>query len=103
MDQCYINLAIVQEPSKTARHAEKGSGETALPYTSFFSLTARLNVETPDENIQMELPSLFDSRKDPNGESIEPRRIFIRGRAGVGKTTLCKKMVSRFSTDEFCK
>ncbi|KAH7111296.1 hypothetical protein B0J11DRAFT_194475 [Dendryphion nanum] len=100
MDRCYINLAIVR---KTAQHGKEGLGENASPHMSPFSLTARLNVETPDENVQMELPSLFDPRKDSNGQTIKPRRIFIRGRAGVGKTTLCKKMASGFPTDEFRK
>jgi hypothetical protein len=95
MDQCYINLAIIEEPRKNARPVEEGSD--AAPRSSPFSLTARLNVETPDKNIQVELPSLFDLREDSNGQKIQPRRVMIRGRAGVGKTTLCKKIVYDFT------
>jgi NACHT domain len=97
LERCYINLAIVEEPRKNARHAEEGSRENASPHTSPFSLTARLKVETPDKSIQVELSTLFDPRKDSNGQTIKLRRIFIRGRAGVGKTTLCKKMVDGFA------
>ncbi|ERF73784.1 hypothetical protein EPUS_09250 [Endocarpon pusillum Z07020] len=97
LDQCYINLAIVEEPRKNAQHAEEGSGEDVSPHVSPFSLTARLSVETPEKNVQVELPSLFDPRKDSNGQTAESRRILIRGRAGVGKTTLCKKMVHEFA------
>ena len=97
LERCYINLVIVEEPRKNARHTKEGSGEDASPHTSPFSLTTRLKVEMPDENIQVELPSLFDPRKDSIGHPIKPRRILIRGRAGVGKTTLCKKMVHEFA------
>ncbi len=97
LERCYINLAIVEEPRKNAQHAEEGSEENASPHTSPFSLTARLNVEAPDKNIQVELPSLFDPRKDSNDQTIKTRRILIRGRAGVGKTTLCKKIVNEFA------
>ncbi|KAK0648836.1 hypothetical protein B0T16DRAFT_371477 [Cercophora newfieldiana] len=102
MDRCYINLAIVVD-TKTPRQQEEGSGKDVAPHTSSFSLAARLKVETPDESIQVQLSSLFDPRKDSNGQMIHPRRVLIRGRAGVGKTTLCKKMVDGFPTDEFRK
>ncbi|RYP25792.1 hypothetical protein DL768_011824 [Monosporascus sp. mg162] len=95
MDRCYINLAIVVE-AKKSRHPEEGSEKDAASHTSPFSLAARLKVETPETSIQVELRSLFDQRKDSNGQTIQPRRILIRGRAGVGKTTLCKKMVHDF-------
>lgn len=42
------------------------------------------------------MPALFNPRKKGDVE-IKPRRILIRGRAGVGKTTLCKKIVSEFT------
>ncbi|KAM7210013.1 hypothetical protein V8F06_014600 [Rhypophila decipiens] len=96
MERCYINLAIVEEPRRKAGYAEEGSEQDAAPRTSHFSLAARLKVETPEKNIQVELSSLFDPRKDSNGQMIQPRRILIRGTAGVGKTTLCKKMVHDF-------
>ncbi|KAF1950992.1 hypothetical protein CC80DRAFT_425498 [Byssothecium circinans] len=98
LERCYINLAIVEVPKKTAQHAEKRPEEGAVPHTSPFSLAARLKAETPNQTIQMELASLFDPRKNSNGETVIPRRILIRGRAGVGKTTLCKKIVNEFAS-----
>ncbi|KAH8884294.1 hypothetical protein GQ53DRAFT_797897 [Thozetella sp. PMI_491] len=88
MDQCYINLAIVEQPRESASHSEGRSeeGDTA-PQPSPFSLLSRQKVETPDKKIQIELPTLFNNRKGPNG------------RAGVGKTTLCKKIVYEFARD----
>ncbi|KAH7023582.1 hypothetical protein EDB80DRAFT_598857 [Ilyonectria destructans] len=92
MDQCYINLAVVEKPGQGAGHTRGGSG---MP--SPFSLFARQKVETPNKTIQVELPTLFSQRIAHNNRTVPPRRILIRGRAGVGKTTLCKKMVYDFT------
>jgi len=64
--------------------------------SSPFSLHARLKAETPDKTIQVDLPAVFNPRKRGDGE-VNPRRILIRGRAGVGKTTLCKRIVHDFT------
>ncbi|KAH7124211.1 armadillo-type protein [Dactylonectria macrodidyma] len=91
MDQCYINLAIVEQSGQDIGCVEERD-VTASP----FSLFARQKVETPDKTTQVELSTLFNPRKGPDGER-RPRRILIRGRAGAGKTTLCKKIVYEFS------
>ncbi|KAH8797867.1 hypothetical protein F5884DRAFT_743163 [Xylogone sp. PMI_703] len=85
MDQCYINLAVVEQS-----HSANMSN---TPQYSPFSILARLKVETINEDKRVHLPRLFDSRKLPDGTNFTPKRILIRGRAGVGKTTLCKKIV----------
>ncbi|KAI0902005.1 armadillo-type protein [Annulohypoxylon nitens] len=90
MDQCYINLAIV------INSREAKSARTSSP----FSLLHRMKVETPAEELRVELPALFNSREKPSGDkkkSERPRRILIRGAAGVGKTTLCKKIIHDFT------
>lgn len=92
MDQCYINLAIVEHSGQVAGRPGKGSAAS-----SPFSLFAREKVETPDEAIQVNLATIFNHRKALDGRMVEPRRILIRGRAGVGKTTLCKKIVYDFT------
>ncbi|KAI1128146.1 hypothetical protein F5Y10DRAFT_292310 [Nemania abortiva] len=88
MELCYINLAIVEQIY--------GGNNRAVPRFSSFSLFTRLRIETPNEGIRVELPTIFDYRKGQNGNNFQPRRILIRGRAGVGKTTLCKKIVHDF-------
>ncbi|SPO06598.1 uncharacterized protein DNG_09288 [Cephalotrichum gorgonifer] len=93
MDQCYINLAIVEQSGQDANHPVEGAATTPSP----FSLLARQKVETPDKKMQVELAAIFDRFKRRDGHTIQPRRIMIRGRAGVGKTTLCKKMVHDFT------
>ncbi|KAI6777885.1 uncharacterized protein J7T54_000023 [Emericellopsis cladophorae] len=97
MEQCYINLAIVEQHRKTVHHWEKNSEEEDVASKSSpFSLYARPKAETPDKTIQVDLPAVFNPRKREDGE-VNPRRILIRGRAGVGKTTLCKRIVYDFT------
>ncbi|KAH8714733.1 nacht nucleoside triphosphatase [Ilyonectria robusta] len=92
MDQCYINLAIVEQSGLNTGRSNEGGAKP-----SPFSLFARQKVETSDRNIEVKLPTIFNERKGHDGSAVEPRRILIRGRAGVGKTTLCKKIVYEFS------
>ncbi|KPM36166.1 hypothetical protein AK830_g10416 [Neonectria ditissima] len=89
MDQCYINLAIVEQVG----HAANKDGPQAESFP--FSLLARQKVVTPDKTIQVKLATMFNERQ-LNGQALQPRRILIRGRAGVGKTTLCKKIIHEF-------
>ena len=92
LDQCYINLAIVEQSGHRASRS-KEEDVKASP----FSLFARQKVETPDKTAQVELAKIFNRRKRGDGREIQPRRILLRGRAGVGKTTLCKKIVHEFT------
>ncbi|KAF9770479.1 hypothetical protein IL306_011985 [Fusarium sp. DS 682] len=89
MDQCYINLAIVEYFNSRA----EPFGEEEVKHRAPFSFFARLKVETPPQDIQVSLASLFDARKRRDGTTFLPGRILIRGEAGVGKTTLCKRIV----------
>ncbi|RYP18646.1 hypothetical protein DL767_009791 [Monosporascus sp. MG133] len=94
MDRCYINLAIIEQPSDSAGRSKEGD---TTQQSSPFSLLARLKVETPAKEIEVTLPNLFEPRKTRDGQTRRPSRILIRGRAGVGKTTLCKKIVYEFT------
>ncbi|KIW93085.1 uncharacterized protein Z519_05690 [Cladophialophora bantiana CBS 173.52] len=94
MDQCYINLAIVRHRHQDAHPLEQGD---AAHQSSPFSLFPRLQVKERHEETQVSLSTIFSPRKGPNGHTKQPRRILIRGQAGVGKTTLCKKIVHDFT------
>jgi GTPase SAR1 family protein len=96
MEQCYINLALVAQIQNgtTTQHIPNDDGTASR--SSQFSLFARQKVETPAEQTQIRLAEVFQPRKNFNGTETVPRKILIRGRAGVGKTTLCKKMVHEF-------
>ncbi|KAI1409068.1 peptidase C14 [Hypoxylon sp. FL1857] len=98
MDKCYINLAIVHYSSGNTVPSEQ-----AIEF-SVFSLLARLEVETPDKSRQVELSKVFESCiGGENDEVPPPKRILIRGRAGVGKSTLCKKIVYDFTHGDMWK
>ncbi|OTB03368.1 hypothetical protein M426DRAFT_321936 [Hypoxylon sp. CI-4A] len=82
MDKCYINLTILQSADKNA-----------LP-----SLHRRLAIWEPDESSRVSLSNLFQPISDSNSFNSSSRvdqckRVLIRGQAGVGKSTLCKKIV----------
>ncbi|KAK7414261.1 hypothetical protein QQX98_006858 [Neonectria punicea] len=93
MDQCYVNLAIVEQVAGGQDAARSNSPPSS---SSPFTLFARQKVEIPDKTVQVELATIFDEREGRDDRTIQPRRILIRGRAGVGKTTLCKKIVYEF-------
>ena len=86
IESCYINLALVKQLDNNDRRNESSS----------FSLAARLKVEVSQKDEQVALSEIFASRKGLDGKDLTPRRILIRGRAGVGKTTLCKKIVYEY-------
>ncbi|PYI18655.1 hypothetical protein BO99DRAFT_474158 [Aspergillus violaceofuscus CBS 115571] len=93
---CYINLGIV-EPFQERQNQEAFG----------VSLKKRLKVEAPLEGKAIALQDLYDIRElrshrgSQNNQSKAPKRILMRGRAGVGKTTLCKKIVHDFINAEF--
>ncbi|KAK8081177.1 hypothetical protein PG997_008995 [Apiospora hydei] len=76
MAQCYINMAIVE-----------GSAGSAPPLGS---LRRRLDVWEVDKEHSVTLPSLFQPK---DSKAPAPKRVLIRGKAGVGKCTLCKRVV----------
>ncbi|KAL3470213.1 hypothetical protein BJX99DRAFT_239890 [Aspergillus californicus] len=91
MEQCYINLSIIED-----EHNDQGLKLQEKQSSSTFSLLNRLKVKADNPEKEVTLPELFNDRKQPDGRMAQPRRILIRGRAGVGKTTLCKKIVHDF-------
>lgn len=91
LNMCYINLAIVKHIGTSA------SRENQNRQLSQNSLFARGRAETLDETPHIMLSAIFDPYKVDGQQAFSPRRILIRGRAGVGKTTLCKKIVHDFT------
>ncbi|KAI0505759.1 hypothetical protein F5B22DRAFT_626700 [Xylaria bambusicola] len=97
MKDCYINLAIVERPSHAeSAFPDRGNNRDTLFQISQFTRQSRLEVETPEKGNQADLATLFSPHEFTDGTNIMPKRILIHGRAGIGKTTLCKKIVSEF-------
>ncbi|KAF9197402.1 hypothetical protein BGZ49_002181, partial [Haplosporangium sp. Z 27] len=92
LKSCYINLSIVEASSQ--RKKDKNELETQ---TKVFQRFPSLG-ESTGANIEFSIPleELFDKRKLRDGNEAEPKRILIYGRAGAGKSTLCKKIVHLF-------
>ncbi|KAF3389772.1 hypothetical protein DPV78_011861 [Talaromyces pinophilus] len=91
MQQCYINLSIIEYKQNDQKISLQ---EQSL--SSTFSLPNRLKLRADDPGKEVTLPQLFYKRKLLDCRKAQPQRILIRGRAGVGKTTLCKKIVHDF-------
>ncbi|KAF9200042.1 hypothetical protein BGZ49_009761, partial [Haplosporangium sp. Z 27] len=92
LDSCYVNLAIVE--ASIQRKKEKGDLESRTrPFQRMPSRGESTNV-----NMELSIPleQLFNKRKLRDGNEADPKRILIYGRAGVGKSTLCKKIVHSF-------
>ncbi|KAK4914334.1 hypothetical protein LTR66_017158, partial [Elasticomyces elasticus] len=86
IENCYINLSLVEDRAERDRKINQVG----------ISLQERIDAETPQSEKQVNLEDLFKQRKLRNGSLGQPSRILIRGRAGVGKTTLCKKITHDF-------
>ncbi|RAL00171.1 uncharacterized protein BO80DRAFT_109206 [Aspergillus ibericus CBS 121593] len=92
MDKCYVNLTIVE--SSITVNVGGSRSHLRRQSVSEFSIARRLKIENVGAEA-IDLPGLFDERQLEK-QTIVPRRILIRGRAGVGKTTLCKKIIHCF-------
>lgn len=93
MDQCYINLVIIE---RLEEQLDRSTKAQSLQYSFADRQFARRMAETYHHMSEVDLSTIFNDHQGHDGCVIHPRRILIRGRAGVGKTTLCKKIVHEF-------
>ncbi|MCX8565530.1 MAG: HEAT repeat [Glomeribacter sp. 1016415] len=91
---CYINLAIVE--SQAQREKDKKELEKQAATFERLPSSERQQLEATNPNKLIALEKLFDSQKLRDGSEGIPKRILIQGRAGIGKTTLCKKLVYEY-------
>ncbi len=96
MEHCYINLAIVEREEVRKEEEKPKEGEEKAQLDHFRRLPS---AEAMNSNSQKLVPleKLFDPRELSKDKTITPKRILIRGRAGVGKTTLSKKIVYEYT------
>ncbi len=96
LEDCYINLAIID----THAQREKDQVEQQNLTSAFERLPSREQLQSTNYSKSISLATLFDSQKLRDGSTGFPKRILIQGRAGVGKTTLCKKLVYDYHSNE---
>ncbi|KAG0206291.1 hypothetical protein BGX28_002237 [Mortierella sp. GBA30] len=94
LETCYVNLAIVEAPTQREKEKQDLKEQAAVFHRiPSFEVVEGTNVQS---SILME--QLFNKRKLRNGKEDIPKRILVQGRAGIGKTTLCKMLVHAHQT-----
>ncbi|KAF9904174.1 hypothetical protein EC991_002968 [Linnemannia zychae] len=89
LEVCFVNLAIVE--ARTQREQEKKDLKEQA--TVFRRIQSFERVRNTDTKSLIPLEQLFEKRKLQDGKEGIPKRILVQGRAGIGKTVLCKKLV----------
>lgn len=93
LEQCYINLIAVSTASETAATPPLSSSEQ--PRYSIPG-SRRFDPEEQEGGRQIQLKDIFSAAQSGTEATRSPKRVLIRGQAGVGKTTFCKKAVHDF-------
>ncbi|MCX8566017.1 MAG: HEAT repeat [Glomeribacter sp. 1016415] len=94
LEECYINLAIIE--SQAQREKDKKELEKQASAFERLPSSERQQLEATNLNKLIALEKLFEAQKLRDGSERAPKRILIQGRAGIGKTTLCKKLVYEY-------
>lgn len=89
IDTCFVNLAIVEAPAQREKEKQELKELAAV----FHRIPSSEAVRGSNIESSIRLEQLFDKRKLRDGKEGIPQRILVQGRAGIGKTTLCKKIV----------
>lgn len=89
IDTCFVNLAIVEAPAQREKEKQKLKEQAAV----FHRIPSSEAVRGSNIESSIRLEQLFDKRMLRDGKEGIPQRILVQGRAGIGKTTLCKKIV----------
>ncbi|KAG9319156.1 hypothetical protein KVV02_001361 [Mortierella alpina] len=89
LETCFVNLAIVEAPAQREKDKQDLKEQAAV----FHRIPSSEAVGKVDMQKPIPLEELFDKRKLRDGKEDVPKIILVQGRAGVGKTTLCKRLV----------
>ncbi|KAF8912576.1 hypothetical protein BGZ58_005756, partial [Dissophora ornata] len=89
LETCFVNLAIVEAPAQREKEKQNLKEQAAI-FHRVWSIDA---VERTNMKSSIPLEQLFEKRTLRDGSENVPKRILVQGRAGIGKTTLCKKLV----------
>ncbi|KAI8600003.1 NACHT domain-containing protein, partial [Dissophora ornata] len=94
LETCYINLAIVEAPAQREKEKQDLKEQAAV----FHRIPSFEAVERANMQSSIPLEQIFNKRKLRDGNENIPKTILVQGRAGIGKTTLCKKLVLAHQT-----
>ncbi|KAI8596145.1 NACHT domain-containing protein, partial [Dissophora ornata] len=94
LETCFVNLAIVEAPAQREKEKQNLKEQAAI-FHRVWSIDA---VERTNMKSSIPLEQLFEKRTLRDGSENVPKRILVQGRAGIGKTTLCKKLVHVYQT-----
>ncbi|KAG9322198.1 hypothetical protein KVV02_007580, partial [Mortierella alpina] len=94
LETCFVNLAIVEAPAQREKDKQDLKKQAAV----FHRIPSSEAVGQVDMLKPIPLEELFNKRKLRDGKEDVPKVILVQGRAGVGKTTLCKKLVHAHQT-----
>ncbi|KAF9902643.1 hypothetical protein EC991_004739, partial [Linnemannia zychae] len=86
---CFVNLAIVESPEQSEKEKQYLKKQAAV----FCRLPSSEAVQRSNIQSSIRLEQLFEKRMLRDGKEGTPQRILVKGRAGIGKTTLCRKLV----------
>ncbi|GJJ72527.1 hypothetical protein EMPS_04885 [Entomortierella parvispora] len=90
LETCFVNLAIVEAPE----HREKEKKDLKEQAAVFHRIPSFEAVKNANTQSLIPLEKLFEKRRRlQDGKENAPQKILVQGRAGIGKTTLCKKLV----------
>ncbi|KAF9354225.1 hypothetical protein BGX26_007949 [Mortierella sp. AD094] len=84
LESCFVNLSVVAAQDQRQKYKKELKANQSATYQ-----------EPEETNVLVSIPieELFNTRMLRDGREDVPKTILIHGRAGVGKTTLCKKLV----------
>ncbi|KAF9112626.1 hypothetical protein BGX27_003084 [Mortierella sp. AM989] len=89
---CNINLAVIETPEQREKEIKEPKTQDPIFHRMLsYEEVAATNIQAP-----ILFEDLFNARKLRDGKNAEPGTILVRGRAGIGKTTLCKKLVHAY-------
>ncbi|MEL6412703.1 MAG: NACHT domain-containing protein, partial [Bacteroidota bacterium] len=94
IEELYIQLAVVRRQAVRELEAKQNAEQPTQLLESYESL----------HNIKddIELKQLFDDQPAEPGASSQPvRTVLLVGRAGIGKTTLCRKIAHLWANDQW--
>ncbi|KAF9166092.1 hypothetical protein BGX21_000395 [Mortierella sp. AD011] len=87
--ESYVDLTIVEALDQRRKEKEKLEAQAS----AFRRSPSYEGITTTNTKASIPLEKLFDKRMLYNGREDVPKTILFQGRAGIGKTTLCKKLV----------